>query len=127
MKVFNIGFTKKSAEAFFSKLRALGAKRLVDMRLNNVSQLAGFAKRDDLEFFRLTHARGTRATCGMCLIDLAPVPGCAAGPPAPRSPPASRSSSAIPRGSVLSMIRLGELSVDWPPVRRAAFVRSGAT
>ena len=51
MKVFTIGFTKKSAQAFLSKLRASGAKRLVDVRLNNVSQLAGFAKRNDLEFF----------------------------------------------------------------------------
>ncbi len=41
MKVFTIGFTKKSAQAFLSKLRASGAKRLVDVRLNNVSQLAG--------------------------------------------------------------------------------------
>lgn len=51
MKLFTIGFTKKSANAFFTKLRTAGAKRLVDVRLNNVSQLAGFAKRNDLEFF----------------------------------------------------------------------------
>lgn len=51
MKLFTIGFTKKSAEAFFTKLRRSGAKRVVDVRLNNVSQLAGFAKRNDLEFF----------------------------------------------------------------------------
>lgn len=51
MKLFTIGFTKKSAEAFFTKLKRSGAKRLVDVRLNNVSQLAGFAKRNDLEFF----------------------------------------------------------------------------
>src|SRR6266849_9473723 len=51
MKVFTIGFTKKSAETFFSKLRASGAKRVVDVRLNNVSQLAGFAKREDLKYF----------------------------------------------------------------------------
>lgn len=51
MKVFTIGFTKKSAEAFFTKLKRSGAKRVVDVRLNNVSQLAGFAKRNDLEFF----------------------------------------------------------------------------
>ena len=48
MKVFTIGFTKKSAEAFFTSLRKAGVKRLVDVRLNNVSQLAGFTKRDDL-------------------------------------------------------------------------------
>lgn len=51
MKILTIGFTKKSAEEFFSKLRASGAKRIVDVRLNNISQLAGFAKRDDLKFF----------------------------------------------------------------------------
>lgn len=51
MRIFTIGFTKKSAEQFFTKLRNSGAKRIVDVRLNNVSQLAGFAKRDDLKFF----------------------------------------------------------------------------
>lgn len=48
MKVFTIGFTKKSARQFFDTLRQSAAKRVVDVRLNNVSQLAGFAKRDDL-------------------------------------------------------------------------------
>ena len=51
MKIFTIGFTKKSAESFFSRLRNSGAKRIVDVRLNNVSQLAGFAKKDDLKYF----------------------------------------------------------------------------
>lgn len=51
MKLYTIGFTKKSAEDFFTKLRQSGAKRIVDVRLNNTSQLAGFAKRSDLEFF----------------------------------------------------------------------------
>lgn len=51
IKLFTIGFTKKSAEEFFSKIRNAGVKRLIDIRLNNVSQLAGFAKRDDLAFF----------------------------------------------------------------------------
>lgn len=51
MKVFTIGFTQKSAEKFFAKLRQSGAKRVVDVRLNNVSQLAGFAKKDDLKYF----------------------------------------------------------------------------
>ncbi|MBE1162790.1 DUF488 domain-containing protein [Dyella sp. 7MK23] len=49
--MFTIGFTKKTAETFFGKLKRSGAKRIVDVRLNNVSQLAGFAKRNDLEFF----------------------------------------------------------------------------
>jgi uncharacterized protein (DUF488 family) len=51
MKLFTIGFTKKSAETFFSRLQRAGVKRLVDVRLNNVSQLAGFTKRDDLRYF----------------------------------------------------------------------------
>jgi uncharacterized protein (DUF488 family) len=46
-----IGFTKKRAEQFFQLLRESGVKRVVDVRLNNVSQLAGFAKRDDLAYF----------------------------------------------------------------------------
>jgi uncharacterized protein (DUF488 family) len=51
MTLFTIGFTKKSADAFFGKLREAGVRRLVDVRLNNVSQLAGFAKKDDLRYF----------------------------------------------------------------------------
>lgn len=49
--IFTIGFTKKSAEKFFNKLRNAGVKRLIDIRLNNNSQLAGFTKKDDLQFF----------------------------------------------------------------------------
>lgn len=51
MRLYTIGFTKKPASKFFGLLKASGAKRVVDVRLNNSSQLAGFAKRDDLEFF----------------------------------------------------------------------------
>lgn len=51
MTLFTIGFTKKTAERFFGLVRDSGTKRMVDVRLNNVSQLAGFAKRDDLRFF----------------------------------------------------------------------------
>jgi uncharacterized protein (DUF488 family) len=51
IQTFTIGFTKKSAEDFFGKLHQAGVKRVVDVRLNNSSQLAGFAKRDDLRFF----------------------------------------------------------------------------
>ena len=51
MKVFTVGFTKKSAREFFGKLCRPGLARVVDVRLNNVSQLAGFSKRDDLQFF----------------------------------------------------------------------------
>lgn len=51
MRLFTIGFTKKSAESFFETLRKSGARRVVDVRLNNVSQLAGFAKKQDLAYF----------------------------------------------------------------------------
>ncbi len=51
MEVYTTGFTKKTAAQFFGSLRQAGIKRLVDIRLNNSSQLAGFAKKDDLPFF----------------------------------------------------------------------------
>lgn len=51
VKVFTIGFTKKSARDFFELLRESGAKRLVDVRLTNTSQFAGFAKNPDLAYF----------------------------------------------------------------------------
>lgn len=51
MEIFTIGFTKKSAGEFFTRLEDAGVKRIVDIRLNNSSQLAGFAKKDDLMFF----------------------------------------------------------------------------
>ncbi len=49
--LYTIGFTKKSAEQFFGLLRNNGVKQLVDVRISNSSQLAGFAKGKDLEFF----------------------------------------------------------------------------
>ena len=51
MKLYTIGFTKKSAEEFFGLLAANGVQKLVDIRLNNKSQLAGFAKGRELDFF----------------------------------------------------------------------------
>lgn len=51
MKTFTIGFTGKSASTFFHLLRNGGVKTLLDVRLNNSSQLAGFAKKEDLKFF----------------------------------------------------------------------------
>ena len=68
MEIFTIGFTRKPAEKFFHLLQSSGARRIVDVRLNNVSQLAGFAKRDDLKFF-------VRELCSMEYVhvpDLAP-------------------------------------------------------
>lgn len=68
MKLFTIGFTRKTADRFFGLLGESGAKRIVDVRLNNVSQLAGFAKKNDLAYF-------LDAICGMDYVhvpDLAP-------------------------------------------------------
>jgi len=57
MKIFTIGFTRKSAEEFFTRLQEAGVRRVVDVRLNNTSQIAGFAKARDLEFFLEAIAR----------------------------------------------------------------------
>jgi uncharacterized protein (DUF488 family) len=51
LEIFTIGFTKTTAENFFGRLKANRIERLLDVRLNNRSQLAGFAKRDDLKYF----------------------------------------------------------------------------
>lgn len=51
IKLFTIGFTKKNAEKFFTLLIENRVKRVVDIRLNNTSQLAGFAKAEDLKYF----------------------------------------------------------------------------
>ncbi len=58
IRLYTIGFTKKKAEEFFTILKTAGIRRLLDIRLNNVSQLAGFAKRDDLAYF-------LKAICGI--------------------------------------------------------------
>lgn len=68
MRLYTLGFTRKSAESFFELLRVSGANRVIDVRLNNVSQLAGFTKRDDLAYF-------LKQVCGMGyehMPDLAP-------------------------------------------------------
>jgi uncharacterized protein (DUF488 family) len=57
VEIYTIGFTKRSASGFFGALKDAGIKRLIDVRLNNSSQLAGFTKRDDLAYF-------LRAICG---------------------------------------------------------------
>jgi len=67
VQIFTIGFTKTTAEHFFGRLKESKSRKLVDVRLNNVSQLAGFAKRDDLKFF-------AKSLCGM---DYAHVPNLA--------------------------------------------------
>jgi uncharacterized protein (DUF488 family) len=50
-KAYSIGFTKRTAEGFFETLKKAGIRQLIDIRLNNVSQLAGFTKRDDIKYF----------------------------------------------------------------------------
>jgi len=51
MEIYSIGFTQTTAEHFFGRLKEAGVKRLLDVRLNNASQLAGFAKARDLPYF----------------------------------------------------------------------------
>lgn len=63
MKLFTIGFTKKTAQRFFETIRESGVKRVFDVRLNNVSQLAGFAKKNDLSWF-------LRELCGVEYVHL---------------------------------------------------------
>ena len=63
MKLYTIGFTRKSAAQFFGLLRESGAKRVVDIRRRNTSSLAGFSKKDDLGWF-------LRELCGMDYIHL---------------------------------------------------------
>jgi hypothetical protein len=68
VEIYTIGFTKKPAASFFDALRTAGIRQLLDTRLNNSSQLAGFAKRDDLAYF-------LRQLCGARYehrLDLAP-------------------------------------------------------
>ncbi|WP_423142063.1 DUF488 family protein [Parablastomonas sp. CN1-191] len=51
MKLYTIGFTKSTAQHFFNRLRVSGVKRVLDTRANRTSQLAGFSKETDLNFF----------------------------------------------------------------------------
>ena len=58
LRLFTVGFAETSASHFFGLLRNAEVQRLIDVRLNNTSQLAGFTKKDDLPFF-------LREICGM--------------------------------------------------------------
>jgi len=51
VEIYTIGFTQKTAGEFFGQLKSAGIKRVLDVRLNNTSQLARFTKREDLPFF----------------------------------------------------------------------------
>ena len=58
MRIYTIGFTKSTAESFFTRLQEAGVRRVIDIRLKNTSHLAGFAKAEDLPYF-------LRAICGI--------------------------------------------------------------
>ena len=73
MKFFTIGFTNKSANHFFDLLRGSGVNRILDVRINNGSQLAGFAKKDDLAYF-------LEKICGMDYVHLPDVGAHGLGP-----------------------------------------------
>ena len=51
IRLYTIGFTGKSAQRFFELLEQNGVKTIIDTRISNKSQLAGFAKGSDLAFF----------------------------------------------------------------------------
>ena len=51
MEIYTIGFTQKTAREFFGQLKSAGIRRILDVRLNNTSQLARFTKREDLPYF----------------------------------------------------------------------------
>jgi len=51
IRVFTVGYAGKSAQAFFELLQEAGVHRVIDVRLYNTSQLAGYIKRDDLAYF----------------------------------------------------------------------------
>ncbi len=68
VNLFTIGFTQKNAEQFFETLLKAGVKCVIDTRLNNVSQLAGFTKQKDLKYF-LSKLGGIKY---VHLLDLAP-------------------------------------------------------
>jgi len=50
MEIYTIGFSKKNLREFIRRIQSVGVKRVLDIRLNNTSQLAGYSKKDDLEY-----------------------------------------------------------------------------
>ena len=57
-KIFTIGSSRKTAEEFFETLKACGVTKIIDVRLNNTSQLLAFAKYPDIEYFTKKILRG---------------------------------------------------------------------
>lgn len=51
MQIYTMGFTQKDAALFFAKIEKYQIQMLIDVRLNNQSQLAGFTKEKDLTYF----------------------------------------------------------------------------
>ena len=51
IKIFTIGYAGKNARQFFTTLKQAGIKKVIDVRLYNTSQLAGFTKKQDIEYF----------------------------------------------------------------------------
>jgi uncharacterized protein (DUF488 family) len=51
MNIYTIGYTPKTAEQFFELIKKNNIKLLLDIRLNNKSQIAGFTKRENLPYF----------------------------------------------------------------------------
>ncbi len=96
MKIFTIGFTKKSAEQFFDNLQTAGVKRVVDVRLNNVSQLSGFAKKNDLAYF-------LKQICGMEYTHL------------PSLAPTKDILDAYKKSAAVGRLMNAPLSILWPP------------
>lgn len=74
LKIYTIGFTKKNAEEFFELLSKNNVKKLLDIRLNNASQLSGFSKGNDLKYFlkvilKVTYIHDTRFAPTKELLD----------------------------------------------------------
>jgi uncharacterized protein (DUF488 family) len=70
VRVATIGFAGKSAQNFFDLLKSAEVRTVLDIRLNNTSQLAGFAKKQDLPYF-------LEQLCGAAYVEmpeLAPEP-----------------------------------------------------
>ncbi len=63
MEIATIGFTRSSAESFFGRIASSGLPTVADIRRNNTSQLAGFAKKDDLEYL-------LEAICGAAYVEV---------------------------------------------------------
>jgi len=54
IRIFTIGYAAKNAREFFTILKQAGVRKVIDVRLYNTSQLAGFTKRQDIKYFLQT-------------------------------------------------------------------------